>query len=219
MRSTRSILLLSLALLGPANAPAQRPFRDPSPDRKFEAVCDRLAQPPFRISHRTSGETLATMDAEPMSRHGVGALWSLPWRVAELIPVMHPLPAPTEVSRPDGYTLSSDPARLGVGTIHAFLSRCYWLAGIPVATAARAVAHSLCVGLYAPGGDGAAQVGFVRLVTDRATFAYLCDVYVLEEHRGRSLGAWLIEHALAHPTPLRRLRSPRLASSQKPARG
>lgn len=111
----------------------------------------------------------------------------------------------TTASRPDGYTLSSDPARLDLEAIHAFLSTCYWSEGIPRETVARAVAGSLCFGLYASEGD--AQVGFARFVTDRATFAYLCDVYVLEAHRGRGLGAWLVEHALSHPdlAGLRRL--------------
>ena len=76
MRLTLPLLPLSLALLGPASAPAQLLFHDPSPDHKFEAVCDRLAQPPFKIIHKASGETLATMDAEHMSRHGVDSLWS-----------------------------------------------------------------------------------------------------------------------------------------------
>lgn len=104
-------------------------------------------------------------------------------------------PAPRTETR-DGYTASSDPARLDVDAIHAFLTRCYWSTGIPRETVARAVAHSVGFGLYAPDG---AQVGFVRAVTDRATFAYVCDVYVLEAHRGRGLGAWLVGFALADP--------------------
>src|SRR5450432_4427668 len=110
----------------------------------------------------------------------------------------------TKAAREDGYSLSSDPARLDLTAIHAFLSQAYWSAGIPPEVLARAVASSLCFGLYAPDG---AQVGFARLVTDRATFAYLCDVYVLEAHRRRGLGRWLVGHALAHPdlVGLRRL--------------
>ena len=71
--------------------------------------------------------------------------------------------------------VSSDPARLDVDAIHAFLTACYWSTGIPRETVARALAHSLGFGLYAPDGS---QVGFVRAVTDRATYAYLCDVSV-----------------------------------------
>lgn len=105
-------------------------------------------------------------------------------------------PAPPRTEIRDGYTASSDQARLDVDAIHAFLTRCYWSTGIPRETVARAVANSLGFGLYAPGG---AQVGFTRVVTDRATFAYLCDVYVLEAHRGRGLGEWLVGFAMADP--------------------
>jgi GNAT superfamily N-acetyltransferase len=91
--------------------------------------------------------------------------------------------------------VSDDPARLDVEAIHAFLNRAYWCVGIPRETVERAVCHSLCFGLY----DGSAQVGLARVITDHATFAYLCDVYVLESHRGRGLGKWLIECVMAHP--------------------
>jgi GNAT superfamily N-acetyltransferase len=103
---------------------------------------------------------------------------------------------PARTEHRDGYTASSDPARLDVDAIHAYLTACYWSTGIPRDTVARAVAHSLGFGLYAPDG---AQVGFARVVTDRATFAYLCDVYVLDAHRGRGLGEWLVGFALADP--------------------
>jgi GNAT superfamily N-acetyltransferase len=113
-------------------------------------------------------------------------------------------PVPPRSELRDGYTASNDPARLDVDAIHAFLTACYWSTGIPHATVARALAHSLGFGLYAPDG---AQVGFVRVVTDQATFAYLCDVYVLDAHRGRGLGEWLVGFALADPAlrDLRRL--------------
>ena len=71
--------------------------------------------------------------------------------------------------------------RLDIDAIHAYLNRAYWSEGIPLETVRLAVTHSLCVGIYAPDG---AQVGFARIVTDQATFAYLADVYVLEDHRG-----------------------------------
>lgn len=93
------------------------------------------------------------------------------------------------------YTLSDDPARLDLDAIHAFLSRSYWAAGIPRETLARAIANSLCFGVYL----GPTQVGFARLVTDRATFAYLADVYVLEPHRGRGLSRALMELVMSHP--------------------
>ncbi|MEP0548417.1 MAG: GNAT family N-acetyltransferase [Rhodothermales bacterium] len=95
----------------------------------------------------------------------------------------------------DGLTLSDDPARLDVAAIHAYLTRSYWAKGIPRAIVERSLRGSLCVGLY----DGDAQVGFARVVTDRATFAYLCDVYVLEAYRGRGLGVWLTACVLDHP--------------------
>ena len=72
----------------------------------------------------------------------------------------------TERQRGD-YTISTDPARLDIAAIHAFLSRSYWAAGVPRAVVARALAHSLCFGLY----HGAAQLGLARVVSDRATFA------------------------------------------------
>jgi len=93
------------------------------------------------------------------------------------------------------YTLSVDPARLDLEVIHGFLARSYWSPGIPRETVARAIANSLCFGVY----HGETQVGFARLVTDRATFAYLADVFVLEPHRGRGLSRALMELILAHP--------------------
>lgn len=113
----------------------------------------------------------------------------------------------------DGYTISDDPARLDVDAIHAYLTRSYWAAGIPRATVARSLAQSTGYGLYAPDG---AQVGFTRVITDWTTFAYLCDVYVLEAHRGRGLGVWLVETVLAEPG-LRGIR--RLALTTRDAHG
>jgi len=95
----------------------------------------------------------------------------------------------------DNWVVTTDPSRQDVDAIHAFLTRAYWCEGIPREVVARAVHHSLCFGLF----DGVTQIGLARVVTDYATFAYLCDVYVLESHRGRGLGQWLIECVLAHP--------------------
>jgi GNAT superfamily N-acetyltransferase len=107
-----------------------------------------------------------------------------------------PEPAPVTAHR-GGYTVSTDPARLDLDAIHAFLStESHWAIGIPKDVVAKSIAHSLPVGVYAPDG---AQVGFARVITDYATFAYLCDVYVLDGHRGRGLGAWLTEVVLALP--------------------
>ena len=93
------------------------------------------------------------------------------------------------------FTVSDAHASLDVAAIHAFLQESYWARGIPRATVERALAHSLCFGLF----HRDTQVGFCRAVTDRATFAYLADVFVLECWRGRGLGQWLIACVLAHP--------------------
>jgi GNAT superfamily N-acetyltransferase len=96
-----------------------------------------------------------------------------------------------------GFTVSTDPARLDLDVIHGYLNReSYWAAGIPRDVLERAVAGSLCFGVY---DDAGRQVGFARVVTDRATFAYLCDVFVLEQYRGRGLSKWLMECVMAHP--------------------
>ena len=92
------------------------------------------------------------------------------------------------------YSISTDPDRLDVDAVHAFLRRSFWAEGVPRELVAKSIANSLCFGLF----DEGAQVGFARVVTDRATYAYLCDVYVLESHRGRGLGKWLIEAVMAH---------------------
>ena len=103
----------------------------------------------------------------------------------------------TTETHPSGYILSTDPARLDVAVIHRWLSKeSYWARGIPVATITRAIANSLNFGLYAPDGR---QAGFARVVTDRATFAWLCDVFVLPEFRGVGLSKWLVQQVLAHP--------------------
>lgn len=112
-------------------------------------------------------------------------------------------------ARRDGYELSDDPQRLDVDATWAYLTGSYWSPGVSRELVERAVAGSLCLGLYAPGGE---QVGFARAVTDSATFAWIADVYVLEDHRGRGLGAWLVESLLAHPR-LQGLRQVILATS------
>jgi len=93
------------------------------------------------------------------------------------------------------YSITTEPQKLDLDATHAYLSRSFWAEGIPKDTVATAMANSLCFGLF----DGDDQVGFARVVTDRATFAYLCDVYVLESHRRRGLGKWLIQTVVAHP--------------------
>lgn len=96
----------------------------------------------------------------------------------------------------DEYEVSDERARLDLAAIHRYLSgESYWAAGISEALVARAIANSLCFGLY----RGGLQVGFARVVTDRATYAYLCDVFVEGGHRGRGLGKWLVRCVLEHP--------------------
>jgi GNAT superfamily N-acetyltransferase len=93
------------------------------------------------------------------------------------------------------YEISTDPARLDLGAIHAFLARTYWSPGIPLATVGRAIENSVCVGAYIDG----QQIGFARMVTDKATFAYLADVYVLDEHRGHGVSKRMVESLLNLP--------------------
>lgn len=99
----------------------------------------------------------------------------------------------------DGFTVSTDKARLDIELIHRFLAATYWARGIPAAVVRRSIDHSLCFGLYENLDGGERQIGFARVITDYATFAYLSDVFVLEAFRGRGLGNWLVATILAHP--------------------
>jgi len=103
----------------------------------------------------------------------------------------------TESAAPGAYEISTDPARLDVAAIHAYLTRSYWSPCIPIGIVERALRHSLCFGIYECAGG--AQVGLARVVTDYATFAYLCDVYVLEEHRGVGLAKRVMRELMSHP--------------------
>ena len=93
------------------------------------------------------------------------------------------------------YRLSTDIACFDVDAIHAALASSYWSPGIPRDVVERALRHSLGFGLF----HRDAQIGLARVVTDRATFAYLSDVYILEAHRGRGLARWMLEVILGHP--------------------
>ncbi|WP_058048246.1 GNAT family N-acetyltransferase [Janthinobacterium sp. Ant5-2-1] len=105
--------------------------------------------------------------------------------------------------------ISSDKAELDVPAIHHFLStQSTWAIGIQLATVQRAIEHSLCVGGYIDG----RQMAFARVVSDYATFAYLVDVYVLEEYRGRGYSKRLMEAVMEHPD-LQGLRRFMLATS------
>jgi GNAT superfamily N-acetyltransferase len=101
-----------------------------------------------------------------------------------------------EVGRRGDFLISTDPRLLDVPLIHDFLAnRSYWARGRPLEVVRRALAGSLCFGLYERG----RQIGLARVVTDRATFAWLCDIFVLEDYRGRGLSKWLMECVMGHP--------------------
>jgi GNAT superfamily N-acetyltransferase len=93
------------------------------------------------------------------------------------------------------YSISTNPKRMDLNAIHAFLRRSFWAEGISKTIVAKSIKNSLCFGLF----HERAQIGFARVITDRATFAYLCDVYVLEDYRAGGLGKWLIETVMTHP--------------------
>jgi GNAT superfamily N-acetyltransferase len=97
--------------------------------------------------------------------------------------------------RRDEYLISTDTSMLDLEVVHGYLSRSYWAAGVPEDVVRRSIENSLCFGVY----RGEEQAGFARVVTDRATFAYLADVFVLEEHRGQGIGKWLVEVILSYP--------------------
>lgn len=104
------------------------------------------------------------------------------------------LELPLERTR-DGFTVSTDLRRFNLAQVHALITATYWATGIPEDTFSRSLASSLCFGLF----HGANQIGLARVVTDRATYAYLCDVIIAEPFRGRGLGRWLMEAVMADP--------------------
>jgi len=94
------------------------------------------------------------------------------------------------------FTISTDPARLDVIAIHQFLSNdSYWAVGRPMEVVQKSIENSLVFGLF----KGNEQAGFARVVTDRATFAWVCDVFVMEKFRGQGLGKWLMSVIVGHP--------------------
>jgi GNAT superfamily N-acetyltransferase len=94
------------------------------------------------------------------------------------------------------FLISTDRARLSLDVVHGFLTTCYWAKGIPRQIVARSIEHALCFGIYRDGGE---QVGFARVISDFATIAYVGDVFILEKHRGRGLGKWLMQCITQHP--------------------
>lgn len=96
----------------------------------------------------------------------------------------------------DGVCISTDKTKLNIDTIHGFLSRkAYWCLNIPKQTVQSSIQNSLCFGVYKNG----EQIGFARVISDYSTVAYLGDVFILEEYRGRGLSKWLVKTVMTHP--------------------
>lgn len=101
----------------------------------------------------------------------------------------------TQEWRRGEYLISTDKQRLELAVIHGFLTTSYWAAGIPIEVVKRSIDYSLNFGVY----KGDQQVGFARVITDYATFAYIGDVFILEDYRGRGLSKWLMEVIADYP--------------------
>lgn len=95
----------------------------------------------------------------------------------------------------DNYSISTDKTKLDIKIIHQFLSNSYWSKGITEVVIKKSIKNCLTFGLY----KNDKQIGFAKMITDRATFAYLADVFVIEEHQGKGLGKWFIQCMLSHP--------------------
>jgi GNAT superfamily N-acetyltransferase len=102
---------------------------------------------------------------------------------------------PIQEYRKDNFLVSTDPARLDIEAIYAYLTRAYWATGRTKEVIAQAIENSLNFGLF----DGDKQIGLARVVTDYVLYAYLCDVYVLEEYRGQGLGKWMLSCMMSYP--------------------
>ena len=95
----------------------------------------------------------------------------------------------------EGYLISTDKNKIDLDYVHGFLTRSYWTPGIAREKVKRAIEGSMCFGVY----QNEQQVGFARVITDQASFAYLCDVFIDEAHERKGLGKWLVETILAYP--------------------
>ena len=95
-----------------------------------------------------------------------------------------------------GFRISSQPEEMDMAVIHGYLSESYWAKDIPLSTLQRALQNSLCFGVFTDSGE---QVGFARMITDRATFAYLADVFILYAFQGKGLSKWLMQAITEHP--------------------
>ncbi|OLS23465.1 MAG: hypothetical protein HeimC2_26690 [Candidatus Heimdallarchaeota archaeon LC_2] len=95
------------------------------------------------------------------------------------------------------YIITNDKGKINISILHKYLSEVsYWSRGIPFEIVKKAVENSICFSLLSPSGE---FVGFARMITDSATFGYLADVFVLDEHKGKGLGKWLIEIIMSYP--------------------
>ena len=95
----------------------------------------------------------------------------------------------------NNFIISTDKSKIDIDYVHQFLSNSYWSPGVLMETVKKAMNGSLCFGVY----DTEKQIGYARMITDTATFAYLADVFIDENYRGKGLGKWLVKIILAHP--------------------
>ena len=93
------------------------------------------------------------------------------------------------------YVISTNPEKLEIPVIHNFLRNSYWAKGIPIQLLKKSIDNSLCFGIYFHG----RQVGFARIISDFATYAYLADVFVVEGHRGKGLSKWMMRVIMEFP--------------------
>jgi len=100
----------------------------------------------------------------------------------------------TEEYTKGDYLISTDKSKIDIIAVHAYLTRSYWSENIPFEIVKRSIEHSLCFGVY----NKTKQIGFARVISDNTTFAYLADVYILEDERGKGLSKWLMECILNH---------------------
>lgn len=94
----------------------------------------------------------------------------------------------------DRFIITTDKEKLDINIIHSFLSQSYWAEGISKEVISRSIEGSMCFGVF----DNDKQIGFARMITDKATFAYLADVFIVEEYRGLGLSKWLMETIMSH---------------------
>ena len=95
----------------------------------------------------------------------------------------------------DKFIISTEKEKLDIDFIHSFLTRSYWAEGISKEVIKRSIDGSLCFGVF----ENEKQIGFARMITDKATFAYLADVFIIEEYRGLGLSKWLMEVIMSYP--------------------